>query len=743
MAVELDPYKKEIFSFLRTLSVKFDAFAYLMGSDYMEEYGLTDPHGEWNPYYLNLAGQYSSNDTRMVVYSPEEERQVPYDLNLAVEYPRTALLYKVGTKEYTNLQERYPDQLGLIRCIAYPAKSVQAAIEADNFSLLAYDASFLHENERESLVKCLAEFFTMVRTRWWIDEFRYEDMYALTFWGMIWQYLPVLLFTQRFLNIRTPYAHPFHIWEYLKSKGLEDYRDVLTNQQSLWLYRNIDYILKNKGKSSNLLILAENLLGEIFVSLLGKDMYQETATRWDTQLSTNPAFRSFNLITGEEVKTESFNALNKRMVDAEIENRDSAEFVDEEEYKLATHPHNVLPTKFLELKKEPIDTSDERYMVNFFLDTLMYRYSRGDLKYALSFVDPVFKNQIKLSVGDTIALWYYTLMRSIEITPEVIPNKWVSYTAIQTAQPSMADLNQSVFTDGEEHDIKAHANMSKMLGMLSWHPRSFVKQADFMDMVCGQFRALLQFKNEYEQSNKVIYHLAVHSILNDITIKKCFNLQLTNYETYEEWIHENIDIRNLVSGYDKQGNPEEIYLKLCELIFDTLFPLDSATAAEFIGNIRQMEKLFTAVRNLFIKLCSYYVRFLESDRDKCEYLKLLPVDVVWLGQDISLGGLWSFIMPTLHFDRTSINDPGGTILALFEKLDVVSTVYGEQRIHGICLDLNQNRKSIWSGGNRVLMLNEILRTGTSVSSSSYFTKDTPGIVMNFSASEEVEATEEI
>ena len=736
MAVELEPYKKEIFSFLRTLSVKFDAFAYLMGSDYMEEYGLTDPHGVWNPYYLNLAGQYSSNDTRMTVYSPEEERYVPYDLNLATEYPRTALLYKVGQKEYTNLQERYPSQRGLIRCIAYPAKSVQACVDAENFSLLAYDDSFLHENERESLIKCLKEFFTMVRTRWWIDEFRYEDMYAITFWGMIWQYLPVLLLTQRFLNIRTPYVHPFHIWEYLKSKGLEDYRDVLTNQQSLWLYRNIDYILKNKGKSSNLLILAENLLGEIFVSLLGKDMYQETATRWDSQLSTNPVFRSFNLVTGEEVKTESFSALNSRMVEAEIENRDSAEFIEEEEYKLATHPHNILPTKFLELKKEPIDTSDERYMVNFFLDSLMYRYSRGDLKYALSFVDPVYKNQIKLSVGDTIALWYYTLMRSIEITPEVIPNKWVSYTAFQTAQPSIADLNQSVFTDGQEHPIRAHANVSKMLGMLAWHPRSFVKQADFMDMVCGQFRALLQFKNEYEQSNKAIYHLAVHSVLKDITIRRAFELQLTDKINYQEWINSNIDLKNLVAGYNSQGNPTELYLNLCQLLFDVLFPLDSATAAEFIGNVRQMEKLFTAVRNLFIKLCSYYVRFLESDRDKHEYLKLLPVDVVWMGEHIDLGGLLTFIWPTLYFDRTSIHDPGGSILALYEEIEIKSSIYSSHRIRQIGFDVESNRKSTWSGGNKVLMYNVIQRNQTDLTDVIVVEKTSPTVLVNFKASED-------
>ena len=38
----------------------------------------------------------------------------------------------------------------------------------------------------------------MVRTRWWIEEYTYEDMYATTFWGMLWQMLPMVLLGQRF-----------------------------------------------------------------------------------------------------------------------------------------------------------------------------------------------------------------------------------------------------------------------------------------------------------------------------------------------------------------------------------------------------------------------------------------------------------------------------------------------------------------------------------------------------------------
>src|SRR5574344_1792329 len=125
MTGQIESYRSEIFNFLRTVTIKFEPFAYLMGQDYMDLYGITDPHQSWNPYYINLTGEYSNDDTRMTVYSVEENRQVPFD--------------KDPNKEFFTLQERYPDNRGLVRTIAYPVASMKDALAAPNLSLLAYD----------------------------------------------------------------------------------------------------------------------------------------------------------------------------------------------------------------------------------------------------------------------------------------------------------------------------------------------------------------------------------------------------------------------------------------------------------------------------------------------------------------------------------------------------------------------------------------------------------------------------
>ena len=156
MSGQIETYRKEIFDFLRTVTIKFEPFAYILGQSYMDKYGLTNPHGTWNPYYIHLAGEYTeeekANNKQMIVYTVEREEpeQIIFDKNVIVTNPKTAALYKIPNKEYSILEERYPEYVGLIRTIAYPISSINDAIAAPNLSLLGYDASILEENERES-----------------------------------------------------------------------------------------------------------------------------------------------------------------------------------------------------------------------------------------------------------------------------------------------------------------------------------------------------------------------------------------------------------------------------------------------------------------------------------------------------------------------------------------------------------------------------------------------------------------
>lgn len=620
MAGQIEDYRKEIFNFLRTVTIKFEPFAYSMGEEYMQQHGLVDPHGEWNPYYINLTGEYTDNDTRMTVYSIEEEREVPFDKNLKTNYPKTAALYRIPNKEYSTLEERYPGNVGLIRTIAYPTPDMDTVLAAPNFALLAYDESLLDVNEREDMIKCLTEFLDMVRVRWWVKEFDYEDMYAITFWCLLWQYLPLLLLTRRFLNIRTPNVHTFHIWEYLKSHGLGDYRDVLTNNQSLWLYRNIDYIRKNQGKTSNLTILAENLLDEVFVSLLDKDMYQESETKWN-ELRTNPVFLSYNYVSGELEKTESFDELNDRLVAQGLEHRDDADYVDDTETALGTQNHNILPTKFLEFKKDPVNTANETLMYNFFIDTLMYRYSTNDLSFNCEVTDSINGSKLKLFVGDTILLWHWAIAKYSNNFSENLPTKFKVHLPFSRQQVMKTDLPEKIYYGKNVYKLNALMEVDNYIKVIDWHPRAYSDQTDFITTTADQLRDILNWNRQFTTSNRLQYHLALKLVERKVLVQDWVEFNWGAKKTFTDWRNSSELIDATLSAYEQRNSVED-YANLADACLDALFPLDDATLDEFLGSLRNMEKIYASIRDLFVRLCSYNVTYLETDRETRQYLQI-------------------------------------------------------------------------------------------------------------------------
>lgn len=660
MAGQIEVYRKEIFNFLRTVTIKFTPFAYLMGQDYMETYGLDDPNGKWNPYYINLCGEYSSKDEVMTVYSVELERQVLFDKDLKTKYPKTAALYRIPNQEYTNLEEKYGNQIGLIKSIAYPVSDIQTAIDAPNLSLLAYDSSLLDVNERESLIKTLNDFLAEVRTRWWVEEFAYEDMYATTFWCMLWQLLPLVLLTARFLNIRTSAAHTFHIWQYLRSKGLGDYRDALSNKQALWLYRNINYILRNKGKTSNLTKLAENLLGDIAVSLLYKNMYQETGSRWNDCI-TNPEFKSFSILTNKEEKTESFATLNQRLVNLDLEDRNSSEYIDETELNLAQQNMNILPTKFLEFKKDSVNTATMQLMANSFLGGLMTCFHHNRCSFLVTMVDPESGDKISLALEDAILLWNWSLYRAIGQLPDKLPNRYTVYRIFKPWDP-INEIREKIGYHHVMHRMDAWLDLNKMYNLVTWSDETWTSQVEFLQYLAHNYRALATILNHMENSSSYIYHEAVQAWLDDTTVNECLSLTWgTTATTFSGWIARNENISNIVNSLERHADSDrsEAYALLAKAAYTALFPTNDAGLEDDIGSVMNMDSIYTSVRDLFIKLCSYNVTYLDTERDVNRYMKVYDPDAVFNTQTkYTYSMVWNMIMERFKYKHKDAVDLG-------------------------------------------------------------------------------------
>lgn len=314
--VLLEQYLKEPIYFLRTITLKNKYFAdQLLSNDVKEHYQMLLDQKD-TPYYKHLSGDYiledgftevngslvsnkmiyNKFDTLMTIVSLDTQKEIAFTKANLLLHPKTAAWYRMPNSYYFKLCDRYPTQTDLIKSIVYPVTDIDAAIKADNFSMLNYDRSMLQDNEYVSIINALNNTLTLIRTRWDVKEYTFEDMYAVVQQSLIWYILYYTIIVQRVQNIKTASVHEWHIWEYLKSRGLGDYRDVLSFKQSLFLYKNIDYLLKNKGTDRNFSILIGALLSELNVSLYTKSLIQSTTTVVET--SDNVKTLSHQMLNG-------------------------------------------------------------------------------------------------------------------------------------------------------------------------------------------------------------------------------------------------------------------------------------------------------------------------------------------------------------------------------------------------------------------------------------------------------------
>lgn len=336
--VQLELYIREPINFLRTLTLKNSHFADLIWkNDVQPEYQDRLP-SELNPYYRHAHGEYIlANDTTEVfgvaipnqriyrrfdemiyIQSLDTQQQVPFTKETLAKHPKTASLYRIPNSYYTKLCESYPQYSDLIKSIVYPIQEevwcprhqrMETFETADNYTIFGYDEDMFQENERTSIYTALKTTLEMVRVRWDVKEFNYEDMFPIVHQGILWHLLYLTIFGQRILNIRTSKVHEFHLWSYLNSKGISDYRDVLTLNQALFLYRNINYLLKNKGTQKNFSILIGALLRPMNVSLYSKSIIQNV-TRDTSSVNTSDVIRARSITTKQKTLALTSNNLS-------------------------------------------------------------------------------------------------------------------------------------------------------------------------------------------------------------------------------------------------------------------------------------------------------------------------------------------------------------------------------------------------------------------------------------------------
>lgn len=664
-------YRRELLRYIGSMTIKFSPFAEMMGRQAEDIIARPLENYLENPYYRNLVGEYSwlewntqtKSIDKMMIYSIEEDGMIPFEKSIWDTHPQTAELYSYGSEAYNRLCLSYPDKVGLIKSICYPVLSIEEAFNAPELTIIRHEPGFLRSNEQESLYQAAQNCLSYVRDRWFIYDYGHEDQYYVVFMTQLYLCLFEALLKQRIDNQDTAAVHSMHVWDRLEANGLELYESILTDEQARWFYRNMSYLKENRGRKSNLILLAENLLKNLKVHLVGKKIFQQTFD--NEQCITVPEFLNEEIVDYsvqiaesldpgssqlEEIQN-SFNVERKQTSSSmlslvDLNTKESMDYIlhrvygegyypdysvnnsAEKEYLFGRTTANIVPTRLLELQKYAVYAIHERKMLAFLYDSLQLHAALGKLSYKINFIDENTGVEVSLSVNDAMALLHYACYKRYDITPLYLPNRSVIECAYKLVRPKNSELLQYFNWNNFKYSIDTIVDTKTLLSDIPWsNGRIFTLVSSFMQLLGRQFDVLVEHERSCYIDNHTTYQWALYYYYQDLLDKRVISIRKDM--TYHAWLEADENLKALTDAYDKLTDRKEGYNSLCDYLLERLLPIQLSEAlSKYAGTLFDNTKYYTMLKNLFQEWTSHDLTYLDTDRSDIVYINMMPMPVM-------------------------------------------------------------------------------------------------------------------
>lgn len=250
---------KKILLFSKSIVFKLDILPDMINTNLVNNGYSIDYYDKstWK-YYLNISGEKHISNSTVIIKLIETGEEVELTKSLFEKYKYTKQELLKFESYYDELVTKYPTEIDYIKGCLNPV-DINLAIEAEEGKVLSYNSYFLETNET-NIINQLEDYLIKILYRWKIDAYaKYEDLYVPTLLGIIYNNLPAFILNLRLKNINTPYVHSYLMKEYFNSNGIGLQINYLNNVSKFWLYRNLDYIKHNIGKSKTLQLLIDNI----------------------------------------------------------------------------------------------------------------------------------------------------------------------------------------------------------------------------------------------------------------------------------------------------------------------------------------------------------------------------------------------------------------------------------------------------------------------------------------------------
>lgn len=544
-------------------------------------------------YYMNLAGQYHETNKRMDVVSLDTLETIEFTTQNLAWHRSTREAYRYGTRFYHDLVRQYPGQETLIHAIVTPV-DIDEAIAASDGTILSYDGSLVDPNETD-LIPRLQEWVRSWLFRWNTPAYGLaDDLYVASMLGVLHTQMVTAILSIRQSNVHTSRAHGFHIREHLAShQRLDEFYELLTLDQRLFLYRNLDYLVANAGNRSTFELLVENILTRRGISLL-KYEYQHTHEDVPTiQLEPDGRFIGENLnfrdrnIYGRtetiEDQVDKLHPLAQGNVDA------APAEVDMLKQQGPKAMLTQLPTKTLEARAVDSSATNEVTLEEMLLNHWMYLSHTRRYVATVPVTNPVTGLAQSLTAEDAWVVYLYCWLRGQNVTMDTIP----TFMATRVQHPNLPTVDQMARWYGEEDP-----RLTIMRDRLS--PYGLIQQpVGFHDRVSEIHRAFLDntwlYKADSDHRNNGRLRLIHQRCYQDVDI------DLYQGEDYREWLLDRGIVIEDFNRYDFVIFAEEILTR-----FTGVDMSDSDS----------VRRILNAMIGIMRRLSSYhvhYVPFLENE----------------------------------------------------------------------------------------------------------------------------------
>lgn len=430
--IEFKAYIRNTIAFARTIVIKCNDIA-LLDNRLVEQHYNIKPgldKAKWR-YYMNLNGEYHVTDEMMYVQSLDNGLEIEFtkanlDINLA-----TKRAYREGSYYYTRLIEKYPHQSNLINGVINPIPQSES-VPAKDYQILRYNTDYVLWNEYQLIPALQSQIDAMVlgsfNTEYTLtDNLMLPALLTALHGGLI---SSILIIRKEAANSR--YAHDFYIWSKLMSYGLSSvYKTALDRKQTMWLFRNIDYVLRKLGRRLTFDQVLDIVLTHRRIPLSRYETLQTTEDMFDT-FEPKPMMlsRPINLIAEFGMDNRLFTV--PEVIDKEIplaldNDNNSEDGKTDTDFAIRFGQFGEVPSKVLESNLTDTTERNPDRLMKVLHNEWIYMTFNKLYNININVTDVITGKHFRLSTSDAIILWHYLIDRSRGIKhPGKIPeyNYW-------------------------------------------------------------------------------------------------------------------------------------------------------------------------------------------------------------------------------------------------------------------------------------------------------------------------------